>query len=54
MSQPVSPPRIAIGPRVRRSPYFDATVRYGVQEFTIYNHMFRPLQMSFTSGCVCV
>jgi aminomethyltransferase len=35
-------PRIAIGPRVRKSPYFEATVRHGVKSFTIYNHMFMP------------
>jgi aminomethyltransferase len=33
---------MTIGPRVRKSPYFDATVRYGVKAFTIYNHMFMP------------
>ncbi len=35
-------PRIAIGPRVRKSPYFEATKRCGVKSFTIYNHMFMP------------
>ncbi|MCZ6778466.1 MAG: glycine cleavage system protein T [Acidobacteria bacterium] len=35
-------PRIAMGPRVRKSPYFEATKRYGVKSFTIYNHMFMP------------
>ncbi len=33
---------IAIGPRVRKSPYFDATRRYGAKAFTVYNHMFMP------------
>jgi glycine cleavage system aminomethyltransferase T len=35
-------PAIAIGPRVRKSPYFDATMRYGARAFTVYNHMFMP------------
>ncbi len=35
-------PSIAIGPRVRKSPYFDATMRYGAKAFTVYNHMFMP------------
>lgn len=35
-------PLISIGPRVRKSPYFDATCRYGVKAFTIYNHTFMP------------
>ena len=33
---------ILIGPRVRKSPFFDATVRYGAQAFTIYNHTYMP------------
>ncbi len=42
MSTDTEQPLIAIGPRVRRSPYFDATRRYGAKAFTIYNHMFMP------------
>ena len=42
MTQDDFAPRMTIGPRVRKSPYFDATVRYGVKAFTIYNHMFMP------------
>jgi len=34
--------QIAIGPRVRKSPYFDATLRWGAKAFTIYNHMYMP------------
>ncbi len=34
---------IAFGPRVRKSPFFDATVRYGAKAYTIYNHMYMPL-----------
>ncbi|MFD0858425.1 glycine cleavage T C-terminal barrel domain-containing protein [Roseovarius aquimarinus] len=33
---------IGIGPNVRKSPYFDATVRDGVRGFSVYNHMFLP------------
>ena len=29
-------------PRIRRSPYFDATVAAGVTSFTVYNHMYMP------------
>ena len=39
-------PAITIGPRVRKSPYFDATVRHGVKAFTVYNHMFMPTAYS--------
>ncbi len=35
-------PFISIGPRVRKSPYFDATLRYGARAFTVYNHMYMP------------
>lgn len=37
---PVDSPMISIGPRVRKSPYFDATMRWGAKAFTIYNHMY--------------
>lgn len=36
-------PEIAIGPRVRKSPYYDATIRHGALSFTIYNHTFMPM-----------
>ena len=39
-------PLIAIGPRVRKSPYFEATRRYGAKAFTVYNHMFMPTSYS--------
>lgn len=35
-------PLISIGARVRKSPYFDATLRHGARAFTIYNHMYMP------------
>ena len=30
------------GARLRRSPYFDATMRHGCAAYTVYNHMFLP------------
>ncbi|MDY7106187.1 MAG: glycine cleavage T C-terminal barrel domain-containing protein [Actinomycetota bacterium] len=33
----------AVGPRVRKSPYFDATVRAGLTEVSTYNHMWLPM-----------
>lgn len=41
-SSPTQSPMISIGPRVRKSPYFDATMRWGAKAFTIYNHMYMP------------
>lgn len=35
-------PLLTIGPRVRKSPFFDATVRYGAKSFTVYNHTYMP------------
>lgn len=34
--------KINIGPNIRKSPYFDATVAEGVQSFSVYNHMYIP------------
>ena len=42
MSGKVRSPLIAFGPRVRKSPYFEATLRHGARAFTIYNHMYMP------------
>ncbi len=33
---------IGIGPNIRKSAYFDATVRDGVRAFSVYNHMYIP------------
>lgn len=30
------------GTQIRKSPYFDATVRYGAKGFSVYNHMYIP------------
>ena len=37
------PFQIALGPRERKSPFFDSTVADGVTHFTIYNHMYMPV-----------
>ncbi len=34
---------IAFGSRVRKSPFFDATIESGATTFTIYNHMYLPM-----------
>ena len=41
-----SPLLIGIGTRIRKSPYFDSTVKYGVKAFTIYNKMYLPTGFS--------
>jgi glycine cleavage system aminomethyltransferase T len=30
------------GTQIRKSPYFDATVRWGAKQFSVYNHMYIP------------
>ncbi|MEE2599145.1 MAG: glycine cleavage T C-terminal barrel domain-containing protein [SAR324 cluster bacterium] len=30
------------GTQIRKSPFFEATVRWGAQEFSVYNHMYIP------------
>ena len=35
-------PLISFGPRVHKSPFFDATLRYGAKSFTVYNHTYMP------------
>ena len=32
----------SFGTQVRKSPYFDATVRWGAKGFSVYNHMYIP------------
>ena len=38
-----SAPLITFGPRVRKSPFFEATRRYGCRAYSVYNHMYMPL-----------
>jgi aminomethyltransferase len=37
---------IGIGTRIRKSPYFNSTIKYGVKGFTIYNKMYLPTGFS--------
>ena len=30
------------GTQIRKSPFFDATVRWGAVDFSVYNHMYIP------------
>ena len=36
-------PLTAFSPRIRKSPFFAATRRYGCNVFTVYNHTYLPL-----------
>ena len=36
-------PHITIGPRIRKSPFFEATRRWGCNAYSVYNHMYMPL-----------
>jgi aminomethyltransferase len=42
MDRADSGPLLSIGPRVRKSPFFEATRRCGAKSFTVYNHMYMP------------
>ncbi len=44
MPQPFDMSLIQRGARLRRSPYFDATLRDGCRGYTVYNHMFLPIR----------
>ena len=33
---------LGFGTQIRKSPYFDATVRWGAKAFSVYNHMYIP------------
>ena len=35
--------KIIFSPRVRKSPYFDSTIKHGATAFTVYNHMYLPI-----------
>lgn len=43
MHKPLDMRVIQRGARLKRSPYFEATQRYGCQGYTVYNHMFLPI-----------
>ena len=42
--------QIAIGCNVQKSPYFDASVADGVASFSVYNHMFAPVNFGDPAG----
>jgi glycine cleavage system aminomethyltransferase T len=37
-----SAPLMTIGPRVRKSPFYNSTRHYGAKSFTVYNHTYMP------------
>ena len=38
--------KVVFSPRVRKSPYFESTMKYGAQSFSIYNHMYMPVSFN--------
>jgi len=46
MSESKSPLLIGIGTRIRKSPYYDSDLKYGVTGFTVYNKMYLPTGFS--------
>ena len=46
MKETKLPLLIGIGSRIRKSPYFDSTIKHGVTGFTIYNRMYLPTSFS--------
>ena len=40
--------KIVFSPRVKKSPYFNSTIKYGAQAFTVYNHMYMPVSFNGT------
>jgi aminomethyltransferase len=44
MSEPFDMSLVQRGARNRRTPYFDATQRYGPKGYTVYNHMYFPIR----------
>lgn len=44
------PYQIGIGPNLRKSPYFDATIADGVVSMTVYNHMLTPVHFGDPVG----
>jgi glycine cleavage system aminomethyltransferase T len=44
MTEPFDMSQVQRGARNRRTPYFEATQRYGPKGFTVYNHMYFPIR----------
>ena len=40
--------KVVFSPRVRKSPYFNSTMKYGAQAFSVYNHMYMPISFEGT------
>ncbi len=38
--------KLFLSPRIRKSTFFEATRRYGVKEFSVYNQMYLPMGYS--------
>jgi len=35
--------KVVFSPRIRKSPYFNSTIKYGATAFSVYNHMYMPV-----------
>ena len=46
MSKSQLPLFIGIGTRIRKSPYYESNLKYGVTGFTVYNKMYLPTAFS--------
>ena len=40
--------KVVFSPRVRKSPYFNSTIKYGAQAYSVYNHMYMPISYEGT------
>ena len=40
--------KVVFSPRVRKSPYFNSTIKYGATAFSVYNHMYMPVTYDVT------
>ena len=40
--------KVAFSPRVRKSPFFQSTIKHGAKAFTVYNHMYLPVSFENT------
>ena len=46
MTESKLPLLIGIGSRIRKSPYYESDLKYGVTGFTVYNKMYLPTGFS--------
>lgn len=42
MNKNTPAPQIAMTPRIRKSPYYEATAAHGIKALSVYNHMYMP------------